>query len=226
VDGRPPGDAPADDGDTDLEAGWALPFLHAGACALVGPRWPVLPEADRLFARTYYEAVRGGAALGGAVAAAREAVRLAFPHRADWLAYAYFGHPACRPYAVRPAQGFTLFEALDNADEKPFLAGRTYRFRASYRAEAPVWFGGRLRAQQAPLQGEDVSVLVVPLVEGAAPQTCPLAQVPGGEDYQVVVTLTMPPEETTLPVMVRFQKGRQELRTLFLNLDVVVEGSP
>jgi hypothetical protein len=226
VDGGPTAGAPAEGGDSGLEAGWVLPFLHAGACALVGPRWPVLPEADRLFARTYYEAVRAGAALGAAVWAARQRVRLTFPHRADWLAYAYFGHPACRPYVVRPAQGFTLFEALDHAEEEPFMAGRPYRFRASYRAEAPVWFGGRLRAQQAPLEGGDVSVLVVPLTEGAAPQTCPLKPVPGGEDYQQVVTLTMPPAEATLPVMVRFQKGRQELRTLFLNLDVVAGGSP
>ena len=101
----------------------------------MGPRWPVPEEIDRLFFRTFYRAMRGGSPLGWAVWQARQEVRQVFPGRADWLAYAYFGHPQCEPYLVRPARGFTLFEALDPPQDNGFRAGQSYRFRASYRAE-------------------------------------------------------------------------------------------
>jgi len=42
-----------------------------------------------------------------------------------------------------------------------------------------------------------------------------------GSDYQCNLTLTMPEEETTLTLLVRFQKDKEELHTLMLNLDVV-----
>jgi hypothetical protein len=215
-------------GDLDLEADWVLPFLHAGASALVGPRWPVPPEADRLFQRTFQELIRlESADLGWAVWKAREQVRLAHPHRSDWLAYAYFGHPGCAPYPVGPAQAFALFEALDHGDGEPFRPGGTYRFRASYRAEAPVWYTGRLRLQEGTLPHEGVSVLVVPLTGGRQKSVFPLRAVPGADELQEVVTLTMPAEETTLPVLVRFLKGdKDELQTLLINLDIREESEP
>ncbi|HYT92727.1 MAG TPA: hypothetical protein VEL76_28680 [Gemmataceae bacterium] len=74
-------------------------------------------------------------------------------------------------YPVRPAQGFTLFEALDHPEGRPFEAGRSYRFRASYRVEAPVWYQGRLRLQPAALEGGPVTIAVVPLLKGLPPQT-------------------------------------------------------
>jgi len=233
--------------DTRLEAGWMLPLMHAGATALVGARWPVSPEADQLFFRVFYQTIRNGIPLGWAVWEAREQVRLAFPHRPDWLAYAYFGHPWCQPYRVRPAQGFTLFEAIKHPKGEPFLAGETYQFRASYRAEPPAWYDGRLKYRRAPQQEqeedtsvlektddaerpekgemvprqeEDMSVLVMPLT-GVMPETFQLEPIPAGDGYQCKVMLTMPDTETTWPVLVRFQKGEQELRTLVLNFDVV-----
>jgi hypothetical protein len=220
VDGRLRPVAPGAAGGAALEGGWAWPLLHAGASALVGPRWSVLPAAEQLFVRTFYRAYRAGAPLGGAVRAAREQVRLGFPHRPDWLAYAFFGHPNCRPYPVEPAAGFATFEAVDNPADTPFRAGRAYRFRASYRTEAPVGYSGRLR-RPTPLQGAGVEVMVAPLAGGAVPSTYRLEALPGGADCQCVVTLTMPRSAARLPVLVRFQKGEQELKTLLLNYDVV-----
>jgi hypothetical protein len=193
--------------------------LHAGASAVVGPRWHVPDASARLFARCLHEAVRAGAAVGEAVRLARLELRQAVPHRADWLAFAHFGHPLCRPYLVRPARGFTLFEALDHPDDQPFRAGQAYRFRASYRAEAPVWFDGPLRARPAPADDADVSVLVAPL-DGSPPRTYALEPVAGGEDRQCVAEIVMPQAEGSLPVLVRFQRGGDELRTLTLTLDV------
>jgi tetratricopeptide (TPR) repeat protein/O-acetyl-ADP-ribose deacetylase (regulator of RNase III) len=206
--------------DTRLEWGWMLPFMHAGASALVGPRWHVSPEADQLFFHTFYRVIRSGETLGCAVQQARELVRLTFPHRADWLAYAHYGSPECEPYLVRPSRGFVLIEAIDQPEDAPFLKGKTYRFRASYRAEAPVWYDGRLHIQTEPLEGEDVSVLIAPVMSGVEPQTHRLKPVLPGSDYQYTVEIRMPDKETTLPILIRFQKGKKELRSLMLNLDV------
>jgi O-acetyl-ADP-ribose deacetylase (regulator of RNase III) len=205
--------------DTRLESNWMIPLMHAGASALIGTRWPVSQESDLSFLRQFYQAMRDGESLGAAVWSARQRVRAAFPHRPDWLAYTYFGHPQCEPYPVRPAQGFTLFEAIDQPDDVPFLAGGTYHFRASYRSEAPAWYNGRLRTQEGPLQSDDVSVVVMPL-SGVMPKTYKLNPVPQSDDLQCTVPLTMPDTKTNLPVMVRFQKGSEELRTITLNLQV------
>jgi O-acetyl-ADP-ribose deacetylase (regulator of RNase III) len=220
IDARPP-NLPAElpDADAELEAAWVLPFMHAGVTAVVGPRWPVALEADQLFFRTFYEAVRSGEALGLAVWRAREQVRLALPHRPDWLAYTYFGHPDCAPYPVRVARGFTVFEPIDHLGDAPLAAGQQYRFRASYRAEAPAWFGGRLHIHQAPLAGEELSVAVLPLT-GDPPITRTLERVPGSDDYQSIVTLTAPASAPSLPVLVQFAQGGRELQTLMLHLDV------
>jgi serine/threonine protein kinase len=206
--------------EAGLEATWVLPLLHAGASAVVGPRWPVLPAADLLFVRAFYEAMRGGAVLGQAVWQARRRVRRAYPRRTDWLAYAFFGHPECRPSPVRAAQGYAFFEALSQPEGEPFRVGQTYRFRASYRAEPPAWYGGRLCARQEPLRREDISVLVAPLMTEAQPRTYALEAVPGREGYQRVLTVTIPEAEATLPVLVRFQRGPEELQTLFVELEV------
>jgi serine/threonine protein kinase len=205
--------------DTQLEANWMIPLIHAGASALVGPRWPVSQEADQVFVREFYRAMREGRSLGDAVWIARREVCAAFPHRPDWLAYTYFGHPNCEPYFVRQAQGFTLFEAVNHPDDAPFLAGETYQFRASYRTEAPEWYEGRLRVQQQELLNENLSVMVLPL-SGILPETYGLQPIRGSNDLQCTFPLTMPEKATTMPVMVRFQQHEEELRTVMLQLHV------
>jgi O-acetyl-ADP-ribose deacetylase (regulator of RNase III) len=205
--------------DNRLEATWLLPLLAARASAVIGARWPVDPGADRLFYQAFYGQMRAGAPLGWAAWYARQQVRVAYPHRADWLAYAYFGHPWCFPYLVRPGRGYTIFEQVDQAKDATLRAGQTYHFRASYRSEAPAWYTGRLRVQEAPLEGEDLCVVVVPLT-GVQPAKYALEQVPGGEDYQHTLELTMPNEATTMTVMVRFQRGEEEIRTMLVEMEV------
>ena len=61
--------------------------------------------------------------------------------------------------------------------------------------------------------------MVIPL-SGALPQAYPLQPVEASDDYQNIVELTMPAEPTTLSVMVQFQRGDRELRTLVLKLNV------
>jgi hypothetical protein len=204
-----------------LEESWAFPFLRAGASGVVGPRWPVLLQAERLFLHAFGKAIQTGAPLGWAVLDARLRVRLAFPDRSDWLAYVCFGHPECLPYLVQPGRGFTLFESLNHPENEPFVAGRAYPFRASYRTEAPVWYHGRLRLQPMTLEGGPVTVSVVPLVAGLRPQTHTLEPDPNRTAYRCLVELTMPRDTETLPLLVRFRQGGEELETLEVTLDLV-----
>ena len=209
--------------DTQLEQAWTMPLLMARVSAVVGPRWTTLPAADRAFYGAFYAAVRQGVPLGAAVLEARAVVRAAYPDRSDWLAYAYFGHPQCAPYEVEPADGFTLFEPLGMTGDETFEAGRTYRFRASYRGELPAWYGGRRRVRHAPLDGTGVSVLVAPLM-GGSPMSFDLRPVHAdsreGDDYQRIVELTMPDEETEMPVLVQFTRDTRELQSSIVRLDV------
>ena len=151
--------------------------MHAGASALVGSRWSVLPESDRLFYRTFYNLIRTGTELGWAVWQARKEVKHGFPHSSDWLAYTYFGHPQCQPYLVRPSQGFTFFEAINPPENDCFEAGKSYQFRASYRIQAPVWYNGRLSIQQISSKTEDLSVMTVGLSGEIPLKTDPLQPV-------------------------------------------------
>jgi formylglycine-generating enzyme required for sulfatase activity len=225
VDGEPTGAGLSlAERDHGLESGWVLPFMHAGATAVVGARWPVSAEADQQFFRAYYEAIRAGAPLGYAAWHARKQVQVVFPHRADWLAYVYFGHPQCEPYLVRPAHGFALVEILDYPEEAPLLAGNTYRFRISYRSEPPVWFAGRLRRPESTTQADDVSVTVMPMLEGK-PMRLSLVCGFAGDDLQGMIELTMPNEETSYPVFVRFEKDGRELETLVMDLEVILKGA-
>ncbi len=226
VHGNTPGaEASLGSRDTRLERGWMLPMMHAGATAIVGPRWSTSSEADQTFYGAFYAALRTGMTVGWATWIARLQTRLAFPSRPDWLAYTCFGHPNCAPYLVRPSEGFVSFEELDHAADTPLLAGRMYSFLASYRTEAPEWFGGRLWAPQELAQGEAVSAIVVPLTgQVSGPDLAkllPLQQTMPGGDFERVFKLTMPNETTTEPVLIRFQRGGQELGTVILNLDIV-----
>jgi hypothetical protein len=207
-------------GGYEFEQEWALPFMRAGASALVGARWVVLDEADQLFFRAFYQELYNFSPIGLAVWRARAEVRRAFPHRADWLAYTHFGHPLCKPYFVEPSGGFILFEALGHPDEAPFDAGREYRFRASYRAEAPAWYDGRLQiTRPGEPEEEKIRVLVSSMIDSSILK-CELERVPVSGDYQQIISLRMPEDETNLPLVVRFKQGRRELHTLMLNLPI------
>ena len=206
------------DDETSLEDGWVRPFLHAGATAVVGPRWTVAPAAARRFTRALHTALRTGSTLAAAASAARACVRDAFPARPDWLAFTVYGHPLCRPYRVRPSNGFALVEALDTESEGRIAAGATYSFRATWRAEAPAWYSGRLHALEEPVDGE-LAVVAVPM-DGGPALTQPLVHAPGSDAYHGVVALTMPDTEGLHAVRVYFVRGDEELRSVTLTLDV------
>jgi O-acetyl-ADP-ribose deacetylase (regulator of RNase III) len=209
---------------TNIEPAWVAPFLLARSSAVVGPRWTTAPSSDRLFYRTFYDAVRADHPLGLAVWEARDALRTAYPDRADWLAYTYFGHPACEPYPVEDAEGFTLFEPMGLTPDEPFVAGRDYPFRASFRGELPAWYNGRRHVRTTRLRGDDVQVLVAPL-HGGDPVTLGLIGASGDtesdDDFWRQVILSMPNDAGTYKWFVQFTRGDRELRSSIITLDVV-----
>jgi hypothetical protein len=210
---------------TNFEQAWAIPFLLARSSAVVGPRWTTSPAADRIFCRAFYDALRADRPLGHAVWEARELARLAYPDRADWLAYTYLGHPWCEPYPVETAEGFTLFEPMGMIVDQPFVAGREYLFRASFRGELPSWYNGRRHMRTSHLRGDGVRVLVAPL-HGGDPVSHDLiaaggADVGPDDDVYAPVILSMPREGGTYKWFVQFTRGEQELRSSVITLDVV-----
>jgi hypothetical protein len=66
-----------------------------------------------------------------------------------------------------------------------------------------------------------VSVAVVPLLRGMPPQRQDLEAVGGAGAYHGLVTLTMPGGVDSLPLLVRFRQGGEEVVTLELSLDLV-----
>ena len=209
----------------NIEQAWSVPFLLARVSAVVGPRWTTAPSADLVFYKAFYDAVRSDVPLGLAVSLARTSVRAAHPDRADWLAYTYFGHPACEPYPVETAEAFAMFEPLGVAAGESFVAGRTYTFRASYRSELPAWYRGRRRARTQRVDGDGVQVLVAP-VSGGEPATYDLVPASGdargtADDYYAIVTLTMPNGPSRYKVFVQFTRGEDELRSTVMALPVV-----
>lgn len=213
-------DVTLDYADTNIEKNWLIPFMHANASALVGPRWPTSLEADQMFFRIFHQKIDEGMQLGPAVYAARQQIRQVFLERADWLAYTYFGHPWCRLYEVQSSTGYTLFEAINPPEDSCFRVGGKYQFRASYRSEAPVSYKGRVFYAPPKLEGKGVSVTVMPLT-GEPPQKLEMQEVSKGGNYHCFVSLTMPLHAATLPVVIAFHENNQEIQSLMLNLDVV-----
>lgn len=203
------------DADDWLLPDRALPFLRAGASAVVGPWWPTLEASDRVFWNVFYTLLAGRTPLGEAVWRARFAVKLAVPQRLDWLAYTLFGDPRARAYWPEPSEGYTSLECLNPDD--PLRLGKTYRFRASIRSRPPVWHRDRLvQVEQPP---DNVRVLFfAPGLQTAFPQAIDMEAV-GWAMRQATVDLT-PLVPGDYPLVAQFLDGDEHLKTLQLTLKV------
>ncbi|MCP4661443.1 MAG: CHAT domain-containing protein [bacterium] len=74
--------------------GWAKAWVVDGLCAaFIGPQWTVGDDSAHLFAKSFYDALEGGATIAQAALAARLKVREEAPGRATWLAYTVYAHP-------------------------------------------------------------------------------------------------------------------------------------
>lgn len=75
--------------------GFAAAFIERGAGAFVAPLWSVGDHEATVFSGAFYDALRAGKTLSGAVIDAREKARTTETD-ASWIAYAVYGHPHAR----------------------------------------------------------------------------------------------------------------------------------
>ncbi|MFO1432820.1 MAG: SUMF1/EgtB/PvdO family nonheme iron enzyme [Candidatus Competibacteraceae bacterium] len=192
-----------------------LPFLRAGASAVVGPWWPTCEAADRIFWPCFYDLLERRVPVGEAVWRARLAVARALPQRLDWLAYTLFGDPRARPYWPEISEGYTTLECL-NPDE-PLRPGKTYTFRATLRTRPPVWYQDRLvQVEELPEQLQ--ALFFAPGLQTTLPE--PIKMMPMGRNMrQAAINLTFPlPGD--YPLMVQLLDGDEQVKTLKMMLKV------
>ncbi len=192
-----------------------LPFLRAGASAVIAPWWETAEKSDRLFWSHFYQLFRQCLPLGEAVWRSRLAVRRACPHTNDWLAYTLFGDPCARAYEPEPSEGYAAVECL-NPDE-PLHSGKTYYFRASLRNRPPVWYTDRLiEPEELPQQLQ--ALFMAPGLQTNFPK--PLAMQPVGNTMrQATIDLT-PTAPGNYPLLVQLLEGDELVKRLQLNLEV------
>lgn len=204
--------------DTSAD-GWLLPervmpFLRAGASAVLGPWWPTSEAADQRFWTTFYDLLERRVPLGEATWRARLAVRRTLPHRPDWLAYTLFGDPRARPYWPEPSEGYTVLECLADG---PLRSGETYNFQVSIRARPPVWYQDRLiQAEELPEQVQ--ALFVAPDLVPSDPKLIPMTPV-GRTMLQASRALTLP-MAGEYPLLVQLLAGDRHIETLQLILKV------
>jgi hypothetical protein len=189
--------------------------LRAGASSVIGPWWPTVEAADRVFWATCYEALERRLPLGEAVWRARLAVERALPERPDWLAYTLFGDPRARPYFPEASAGYTTLECL--SQDNPLRPGRTYTFEATIRTRPPTWYQDRLR-QVEELPDQVQALFLAPGLQTSIPAPVPMAR-RGATRLQASIDL-MAPRPGDYPLICQLTEGDEHLKTLQLTLKV------
>jgi hypothetical protein len=194
-----------------------LPFIRAGASAIVAPWWPTSEAADRIFWQTFYDLLERQVPLGKAVWRARLAVRDALPYRPDWLAYVLFGDPRAWAYWPEESQGYSALECLSPDD--PLRPGQTYTFRASLRTRPPVLYKDRL-VKPTALPEEAKAIFMAPGLQTAVPEPIPMLPTDReGTVCEATIQLT-PPKPGKYPLLAQLFAGDEHLKTLKLTLQV------
>jgi|GEM_PF-1354754 len=198
-----------------------MPFLRAGASAVICPWWPTTEAADQIYWHTFYDLLGRGITLGEAALRARLTVRDEFPHLTDWLAYTLFGDPRAHVYWPEESQGYTALECLNPGN--CLAPGKTYSFRASISAAPPIGFKGRLvKTLSLP---EEIHVLfLVPGLQETVPEAVPMDPVdPGGTLRIATQQFNTPQYPGKYPLVVQFFADGEHIKTLKLMLNVDYE---
>ena len=196
-----------------------LPFLRAGASAVIGPWWPTAEAADRIFWPTFYDLLERRVPLGEGVWRARLAVQQALPERPDWLAYALFGDPRARAYWPEPSEGYTVLECLNPDD--PLRPGKTYTFRVSLRNRPPIAYTDRL-VQPEALPETLRALFLAPGLQTVLAEPVEMTSL-GRTMLQATVDLT-PPAPGDYPLVVQLLEGDEHVKTLQMTLKVRAAG--
>ena len=104
----------------------AQQFLHAGAGAVIAPRWPMNTQRMREAATLFYQDVADGVSLGEALRRTRTALAQHRPDDPSWMSLTLFGDPSQRLVTSSPANKeraaeprFDMFD--DNQVMSPML---------------------------------------------------------------------------------------------------------
>ena len=192
-----------------------LPFLKAGASAVVGTWWQTTEAAERVFWSRFYDFLDNRLPLGEVVWRSRLAVQRALPHSPDWLAYTLLGNPRAKPYEPEDSMGYTALECL-SADE-PLQPGKTYYFRASIRTRPPVWYKDRLIQPEA-LTNDLTALFLAPGLEITESEPIPM-QPAGRTMRQATVPLTASAPGNYV-LRVQLFEDEEYLKTLSMTLKV------
>jgi tetratricopeptide (TPR) repeat protein len=203
------------DTDACLLSERVLPFLRAGASAVVCPQWPTSESADQVFWPTFYDLLARRLPLGEVMWRSRMAVQQAKPDSFDWLAYTLFGDPQARAYWPEPSEGYAVLECLN--PDTPLRPGKTYTFRASLRNRPPLWYTDRL-VQPEALPEKLFALFLVPGIQSKVSD--PIEMKPMGRTMlQATVHLT-PLRSGDYPILVQLLDGDEHIKTLQLTLKV------
>jgi hypothetical protein len=192
-----------------------LPFLRAGASAVIGPWWATSEEADLLFWTTFYDLLERRLPLGEAVRRARLEVARALPHRPDWLAYSLFGDPRARIYWPEESEGYASLECLN--PDYPLQPGSTYIFQACLASRPPAWYQDRIN-QVTQLPEEVQALFLAPGLQSDTVQAVPMMRY-GRALLRATISLT-PTQPGEYPLIVQLMEGKEFLKTMQLILTV------
>jgi hypothetical protein len=188
-----------------------LPFLRAGASAVIGPWWPTSEVADRTFWLNFYDLLEARLPLGEAVWRARRMVKRALPHSSDWLAYTMFGDPRARAYTPEPSEGYTTLERLYS--DQPLYPGQACYFRASISSRPSLLYRDRL-VQAEDLPKHPMALFLAPGLQNEIPEPVEMKLV-GSSTVEAIYKLT-PEKAGKFALIARIYDGDERLQSLQL----------
>lgn len=209
-----------DGNDSEVADDWPLPdrvmpFLRAGASAVIGPWWPTSEAADRVFWMTFYDLLSRRVPLGEVVWRARLAVERAYPDRPDWLVYTLFGDPRARAYWPEHSEGYTTLERLSS--NKPLKVGQPCYFRATISSRPPVLYQDRL-VQTEQLPQEPMALFLAPGLQEFTPE--PVRMSPCGRSTVQATYQVTPRQSGEFFIIARLFDGEERLQSLRLSFVV------
>lgn len=205
---------------TELDDDWPLPdrvmpFLRAGASAVIGPWWPTSERADRIFWVNFYDLLERRVPLGEAVWRARHFVERALPHRPDWLAYTLFGDPRARAYDPEPSEGYTTLERLYSS--QPVHAGEACYFSARISSRPSFDYLDRLvHTDASGLPRDPKAIFLARGLQDEIPEPIEMKRI-GRTTMEAVYKLT-PRTAGDFVLVARLYDGEERLQTLQLPL--------
>lgn len=205
-------------GLTEIEKVWMPTFIRSGASAFVGPCWATSAECDRLFWRTFYQALWKRVSLGEAVSRGRDALRQMWPDSCDWLAYFLVGDPMARGYIPRPGDGYVTLECLNHDLNEPLPPDKSYSFVATLSMTPPSWYTERRYEVAKDLWHDPQLFVFAPGFEVQPKTKLPLQE--QTDDLHTVYFKMKPKRSGECDIFVNFLSNNETRQSLSMSVNV------